>query len=72
MSSTEPLYYATEFIDKLATTNNVAIVTDATTTIDDNGAVFIVLFGQVLDFTKKMDKIIINTNQCRSFGVQCV
>jgi len=32
----------------------------------------IILQGQGLDFKKKMDKGIINSNQCRSFGVQCV
>ena len=37
--------------------------------IDDNGAVLIAVFLQGIDFTKKMDKGIINTNQCRSFGV---
>ena len=40
--------------------------------IDDDGAIFIAVFGQGLDFTDKMDKSLINPNQCRSFGVQCV
>ena len=40
--------------------------------IYDNGAVFIKLFGQGLGFTKKTDKELINTNQCRSFDSQCV
>ena len=40
--------------------------------IDDDGAVFIVVFGQGLDFTKKTSKGLINTNPCRSFGVRCV
>ena len=40
--------------------------------IDYNGTLFIVVFGQGLDFTSKMNKGIINTNQCISFGVQCI
>ena len=40
--------------------------------IYDDGAVLITVFGQLIDFTKKMYKGLINTNQRRSFGVQCV
>ena len=32
----------------------------------------ILVFGQGLTFTKKTEKGIINTNQCRSFLVHCV
>ena len=67
MSSTEQVFSVTEFLDDLATTNNVAIATAATAIIGDNGTVFITVLGQSPKFTKKMDKGIINTNQCISF-----
>ena len=51
---------------------NVAIVTASTSIIDDNSAVFITVFVQGLDFTKKMYKVLINPNQCISFGVHWV
>ena len=57
----------TEFLDELAATNNVVIVTSATSTIDDKGAVFISVFEQGLDFNKKMEKGLINPNKFRSF-----
>ena len=72
VSRTEQVCSVTGFLDELATTNNVSIVTAATAMIDDDGAIFIAVFGQGLDFTDKMDKSLINPNQCRSFGVQCV
>ena len=56
----------------MAATNNVAILTASTTMIDDEGAVFISVFGKLFDFTNKMYKGIINPKQCRSFGFQCV
>ena len=40
--------------------------------IDDYDTVLITVFGQGIDFTKEIDKVIINTNQCISFCVQCV
>ena len=40
--------------------------------IDNDVAVFIVVFGKGLDLTKKTEKGLINTNQCISFGVQCI
>ena len=40
--------------------------------IDDTSAVFITVFGKGLNFAKKIYKGLINPNQCRSFGVQCV
>ena len=63
MSSIEQVCLVTALIDKLAATNNVAIVTDATAIIDYDGEVFISVFRKVLGFTKKMDK---------GFGVHCV
>ena len=44
MSSTEKLCSVTAFLNELATTNYVAIVTSATVIIDDNSAVFISVF----------------------------
>ena len=71
MSSTEQVCSVTSLLDDLLATNNVTIETAATATNDDNGTVFIVVFGQGLNFTKKMDKGLINNNQCRSLDVQC-
>ena len=62
----------TALLNGLATTTIVAIVTDATAIVDGVGALFIAVFGKVIDFTNKMDKGLINPNQYRSFGVQCV
>ena len=53
-------------------TNNVTIVTAATSMIDYNGAVLIKLFGQGLDFTKNIYKGLINPYQCISFCFQCI
>ena len=39
---------------------------------DDDGAVYVTLFGQVLDFTNKIYKGLINPNQWKSFGFQFV
>ena len=69
MSTTEEVFSVTAFLDKLVTTNNTAIITAYTTMINDDGALLIALFGQGIDFTKKMDKGLINPNQCRLFGV---
>ena len=60
--STEQLLSVTVFLNQLETTDNVAIVTAATSMIDDNGAVFITVFGQGLDFTEKIYKGLINPN----------
>ena len=72
MSSTEQVCPVTAFLDKLANTHNIAIVTAATDIIDDYGAVLIAVFVQELDFTNKIKKRLINHNQCISFGFQCV
>ena len=65
VSSAEQVWSATELLDKLANTNNVKILTAATAMIDEYGTLFIAIFGQGLNFTKKMDKGLINTNKCR-------
>ena len=71
VSSTEQLFSVAVLLDKLVTTNNVAIITASTAMIDHDGAVSIAVLVKGLDFTDKMDKGLINPNQCRSFGVQC-
>ena len=38
--------------------------------IDYNRALLIAVFSKVIDFTNKMDKGLINPNQCRYFCVQ--
>ena len=63
MSSKEQVCSVTAFLDKLETTNNSESVTPATAMIDDNGLLLITVFGQGLDFTKKMEKVLINTNK---------
>ena len=66
-STKEQFCSITAFIDKLARTNKVSIITSATTMIDDYGEVFIALFGQGLNFTKKIYKGLINSNPFRFF-----
>ena len=39
--------------------------------IDDYITVLVELYRQVLNFIKKINKGLINTNQWRSFGAQC-
>ena len=72
MSSTEQEFSVNEFLNELATANNVSTVIAATSMIDDDGTLILFVFGQGLNFTKKMDKGPVNTNQCILFGVQCV
>ena len=72
MSLKEQVFLVTSFLNKLATTNSVEIVTAATTMLAEGGAVFVELFGQEIDFTNKMHKGIIIPNQRNSLGVQCV
>ena len=48
VSTTEQICSVTAFLDELATMNNVPIVTTATAMVDDDGAVFIAVFGQGL------------------------
>ena len=69
-SSIEQVCSVNASLNKLETTNNVVIVTAATAMIDDDGAVFITVFGQGIDFTEKIERGLINPNKCRSFGVQ--
>ena len=72
MKSTEQLCSVTAFLEELANTNNVGIVKSAISMIDDYGAIFISVFVQGINLTKKMDKVLISPHQCRSFGFQCM
>ena len=65
VSSTEQVWSVTALLDKLADTNNVEIVTADTAMIDEYGTLFIAIFWQGINFTKKMDKGLINPNKCR-------
>lgn len=60
------------FLDDLGSSDNVEIVTGATAYTDELGQVHILVFGQGLDFTDRMDKSLINPYQCRAFGVDVV
>jgi hypothetical protein len=56
------------FLDEYTSMENVEICTGATAWTDDNGQVFILVFGQGLWFGERMNKSLINPNQCRAFG----
>ena len=47
----------------------VPIVPGATEVDLENGSMVITIFGQVLWFGDRMDKSLINTNQCRNYGI---
>ena len=70
VSPTEQLCSVHPFIYELDTTNNASIVTAATSVVDDYGTLFATVCVQGINFTNKMYKVVINTNQFRSFGVQ--
>ena len=72
MSSTELVCSATTFLDELETINNSTFVTATTAMIDDDVSVFTAVLGKGIELTKKTDKGLINTNHCRSFGVQYI
>ena len=52
VSTKAEVFSVTVLFDELAPKNNVAIITAVTTIIDDEGTVFIAVFGQEIDFTK--------------------
>ena len=72
MSSTEQVCSITAFLEDLAATNNVAIVIAATAMIDEDGRVFMNYLDKDSTSLRKYKSTKINSNQCRSFGVQCV
>ena len=57
------------FLSEYSSTENIEICTAATAWTDRNGKIYILIFGQGLWFGDRMDRSLINPNQCRSFGV---
>ena len=57
------------FLDELGSTENIDICTGATAWTHPSGEVFILVFGQGLWFGNRMEKSLINPNQCRAYGV---
>ena len=58
------------FLSSYENTENVNMCTAATAYTNDHGRTYIMIFGQGLWFGEKMEKALINPNQCRDFGVQ--
>ena len=57
------------FLSEYTTTDNVEICTAATAWTSHTGQVYILVFGQGLWFGDRMDRSLINPNQCRSYGI---
>ena len=58
------------FIPEYAEHMNVSICTGINAFIIDSGEVVILEFGQGLWFGNRMEKSLINPNQCQKFGIQ--
>ena len=58
------------FLSSYENTENVKVCTAATAYTNEHGRTYIMIFGQGLWFGEKMEKSLINPNQCRDFGVQ--
>ena len=57
------------FLGEYDATENVRICSGATAYTTAEGETIILIFGQGLWFGERMDKSLINPNQCRSFGI---
>ena len=57
------------FLDEYDSTENIEICSAATAWTDNTGQVFILVFGQGLWFGDRMNRSLINPNQCRAFGI---
>ena len=57
------------FLDELGSTENIDICTAATAWTHPSGEKFLLVFGQGLWFGDRMQKSLLNPNQCRAFGV---
>ena len=57
------------FLPKYSNKIDMPIVTGATAVDLENGLMVILIFGQSLWFGDRMDKSIINPNQCRHYGI---
>lgn len=57
------------FLAEYDETTNVDIVTGATAVDLEDGSTIVLVFGQGLWFGDRMEKSLINPNQCRHYGV---
>ena len=57
------------FLDEFGSTENVDICCGATAWTAPSGETLLLIFGQGLWFGNRMDKSLINPNQCRAFGI---
>ena len=57
------------FLSEYTTTDNVEICTAATAWTSHTVQVYILVFGKVLWFGDRIDRLLINPNQCRSYGI---
>ena len=71
----KPLYFTSEvcsvspFLDEYNSQDDVPICSAATAVDLDQGQTLILVFGQGLWFGNRMDKSLINPNQCRAYGI---
>ena len=57
------------FLDEYDSQENVPICSGATAYTAENGETVILIFGQGLWFGERMNKSLINPNQCRAYGI---
>ena len=57
------------FLSEYETMEDVKVCSGATAYTGDDGETIVLIFGQGLWFGDRMDKSLINPNQCRAFGV---
>ena len=60
---------APPFFSEYTATDNVEICTAVTAWKSHTDKVYILVFGQVLWFGERMDRSLINPDQCRSYGI---
>ena len=71
-----PLYFTSEvctvspFLSEYDTQDDIPICTAATAVDTEDGETIILEFGQGLWFGNRMDRSLLNPNQCRHFGIQ--
>ena len=57
------------FLPEYESAENIEIYTAATAWTNDHGKTFILVFGQGLWFGDRIDRSLVNPNQCRAFGI---
>ena len=57
------------FLPEYDSTENIEICTAATAWTNEDGRTYILVFGQGLWFGDRLDRSLINPNQCRAFGI---